>query len=127
MKKLIMLLVGLSLAGLAGCGPSTSVTTMKTMPARADDCSLKFVDIDFSRLNVDKEWTVVGYVTIGDDAEGEDPLSGKYRDLVRPRACELGGEAVTLATGAANQYGSATNYAVLIPYEEGGHAEPVDF
>ncbi len=61
------------------------------------------------------EWTVTGFVTVFETGIA-DPLSVEYKDLVRPRACAMGGEALTLTT-AANQAaigsGSGTIYTVL--------------
>ena len=106
---------------LTACGPSVSVMTMKPMTARPADCPLEYVDVAFERITVDKEWTLVGYVTLSETGV-QDPFAERYRAIVRPKACELGGTAVTMAMSTASQAamgsGSGTVYAVLVPYTE---------
>ena len=106
---------------LSACGPSVSITRTKPMTARPADCPLEYVDVAFERITVDKEWTLVGYVTLSETGV-QDPFAERYRAIVRPKACELGGTAVTMAMSTSNQAtmgsGSGTIYAVLVPYTE---------
>lgn len=106
---------------LMGCGPSLSVTRMKVAPAKPANCELKFVEVDMATITVKKEWTILGYVTLGESGV-QDPFSERYRALVRPKACEMGGEAVALGLASAQAgmmaSGSGVMYAVLKPYEE---------
>ncbi len=123
MKTRRPLALALSLCALAAsaCGPNISVTRMQAAPSRSADCDLEFVQIDMARVTVDKEWTIVGYVNLSETGV-QDPLSGRYRKIVRPEACALGGKAVAIGLSSSNQgamgAGSGTIYAVLVPYTE---------
>lgn len=65
-------------------------------------------------------WDVVGYISLGILGDNVDPFSEKYLQLVRPRACKMGGEAFTISMLAVNEVpggkdGTRVNYAVLLP------------
>jgi hypothetical protein len=114
MKRLVLL------ASLAACAttaaPAISESRMTIHPANAPDCLLMFLRSDMTKMMPGGEWEVVGFVTIG--AEGEiDPTDEKYRELVRPRACAMGGEAVTVFIASRNQsdlgVGAGVIYGVL--------------
>ena len=120
MRHALLALAALALL-LSACGPSVSVMTMRPSAARESGCSLDFVEVDMTRVEVDKEWTLLGYVTLSETGV-QDPFSERYRAIVRPKACQLGGTAVALGMSSASQgmmgAGSGTVYAVLKPYAE---------
>jgi len=49
------------------------------------------------------KYEMIGAVNIG-AAEGTDPMSESMRALVRPRACAMGGEIISLVASGAAQY-----------------------
>jgi len=114
----------------ASCGPQISEVRSVNYPAREASCSLEFVQIDKMAaytLYTDGKWQVIGQIIL---SEGGivDPLSERYRAIVRPRACAMGGEAVALLTAGTNETatssGSMTSYAVLHHPAPPGQAAP---
>lgn len=95
-----------------------SVQRLSMHPPRPENCSLQFVSADVASMSPMGEWEVVGNVVI-QESDVSDPYSEEYREIVRPRACAIGGEAVTIAqaTGVerGRHSGSATIYSVLRP------------
>lgn len=83
---------------------------------RPEGCALQFVQQDMQTMGPGRPWEVVGYVVIS-EAGIADPFSPEYRRIVRPRACGMGGEAVTILQAATNETavatGSGTIYGVL--------------
>ncbi|MBL9103013.1 MAG: hypothetical protein JNL82_18860 [Myxococcales bacterium] len=59
---------------------------------------------------------VIGHVVLYETGI-QDPFQEKYREIVRPRACAMGGEGVTILNSATNATvmgsGSSTDYAVV--------------
>jgi hypothetical protein len=99
-----------------GCGSSIGESRLAYYPAREAGCQLQFVQQDMNQMGPTGPWEVVGYVTISETGVA-DPFSQEYREIVRPRACGMGGEAVTIIQSTTNQTamasGSATIYCVL--------------
>jgi hypothetical protein len=99
---------------LAACGaPAVGETRMGLRhTGRPANCSLQLVSIQAgdmapgARFGSGGELEMVGMVTIGADA-GTDPFSEPMKQIVRPRACAMGGEVVSLlASGSdSNAYG----------------------
>lgn len=62
------------------------------------------------------EWEMLGQVVLQEEGV-QNPFDERYRAIVRPRACGMGGEAVTILLSATSQgiatSGSATNYGIL--------------
>ena len=90
---------------------------MLQVPPREEACALEFVQTSISDLAPGGAWEVVGYVVVNETGVA-DPFAEKYRALVRPRACAMGGEAVTImqsatGMGMAGMQGSSVNYAVI--------------
>ncbi len=113
--------LALAVALAAACATTSSPaaiseTRMTFHPAREPGCSLEFVQSDMMKMRPGGEWEVVGYVNLS-DVGAADPLSDKYKDLVRPRACAMGGEMVTIMLANTNQTaygtGSGTVYGIL--------------
>lgn len=99
------------------CGTMVSETRMAQYPSRGEDCSLEFVQTTVADLAPGSTWEVVGYVVVSETGVA-DPFAEKYRALVRPRACAMGGEAVTImqsgtGSGMAGTQASSVNYAVI--------------
>lgn len=103
------------LLALAACGGGAAVGEMRTgLPhaSRPADCQLELVSVTAgdmapgAKFGSGGEYEMIGMVTIGADA-GTDAFSEKMKQLVRPRACGMGGEIVSLlASGSdANAYG----------------------
>jgi hypothetical protein len=115
---------------LASCGPQISETRTVSYPAREASCSLEFVQIDNMTaytLYTDGKWQVIGQIILSEGGIA-DPFSERYRAIVRPRACAMGGEAVAILVAGTNQTvvssGSMTSYAVLHHPPPPGQAAP---
>lgn len=118
-----------SLALLAGCGPHVSEMRMASAPPRPENCDLQFL-----QLKIEELAPMIGtYEHLGSvmlfETGVQDPFQQKYRDIVRPRACAMGGEGVTIMNQATNQgalgmSGSAVNYAVVRKRQAPGAAAP---
>ncbi|MFZ6181746.1 hypothetical protein [Nannocystis pusilla] len=89
------------------------------------NCPLEFVQADMQKMRPGGEWELLGYVTIGKVGK-MDPMDEKFRKIVRPRACKMGGEAIAVMTSATNSTpistGSGTVYGVLRRPPSGGQA-----
>ncbi|MFT3774870.1 MAG: hypothetical protein QM820_56705 [Minicystis sp.] len=102
---------------VAGCGPNVMEMRMAAAPPRPDNCELQFL-----QLKVEDLAPMVGtYEQLGSvvlmERGVQDPFQDKYKAIVRPRACAMGGEGVTILQQATTQSmmggGSAVNYAVV--------------
>jgi hypothetical protein len=88
-----------------------------TAPAREPNCSLDFIKADMNALSSGAgEWEMLGQIVLQEEGV-QDPFAERYRAIVRPRACAMGGEAVAILMNTTAQGltmdGSATNYGVL--------------
>jgi hypothetical protein len=101
---------------VVACGPSVKETRLGFYPPRDAACSLEFVQWDPRILQANGPWEVLGYLEI-DEKNPANPFSPKYRKIVRPRACNMGGEAVSLVQAASRdaRFGSGADstWAVL--------------
>jgi hypothetical protein len=96
----------------AGCAPAVAdVRTGAPHPAKAASCPLEFASVSAgdmapgAKFGSGGKYEMIGMVSIG-AKEGTDAMSEEIRKLVRPRACAMGGEVVSLlATGAAQYRG----------------------
>jgi hypothetical protein len=98
---------------LSSCGsskPAVSDVRMVMLPAKPSDCPLELVAVQpadmmpGARFGAGAGLSMIGAVTLGLD-EGTDVMSEAVRALVRPRACAMGGEVVSLlASGTAGHY-----------------------
>jgi len=116
---------------LAACGPSVSEVRTAYYPPHEKACALEFVQADMGQLGPGAPWELVGHVIIGEAGTG-DPFSEKYRNIVRPRACAMGGDAVAILLATKTQVmlarGSSTDYVVLRhPTAAGEPAPPQKF
>lgn len=92
-----------------GCAPAVGQVQMGSPhAAKAPTCPLKFVPVGSREMmpgapfGPGGQYEMVGVVAVGADA-GSDPMSEPIRKLVRPRACALGGEVISLASSATTQ------------------------
>ncbi len=102
---------------LSACGPRISELRLAPSPPRGAGCPLEFVKLDMMDLSSQTGvWQLVGNVFIG-DAGLLDPFSDENKALVRPRACAMGGEGVTIMASASNERlissASTVNYGIL--------------
>jgi len=102
-------------AGLGGCGPRVSETRMAYLPPRPDDCSIAFITATVEEMSPLGPYQVVGHVVL-QDAGIQNPFSAEYAGIVRPRACAMGGELVTIGMSGTTRgfaSGTSTIYVVL--------------
>ena len=90
---------------------------MMYAPPRDFPCPLTFVQADMMELSPMGRYDILGYVMVTQLAV-PDPYAEENRRLVRPRACELGGDKVALmissaATTQFGQHSGTTAFAVL--------------
>jgi len=118
MKHLLCLFV---VATLLACGPKAGVfeTRMLHAPPREPTCQLELVQVDIAAIGFNQEWDVLGYVSFVDRGV-QDPFAQENRELLRPRACAMGGTSVAIALNGAGQnrmgrQGSSISYMVLRP------------
>lgn len=117
-RRALGLAVLLASCALAACGPSVAVTRLTAAPARARTCELEFRTFSMSEIAPGGPYEVLGHVTLSQEGV-QDPLKEEYRAEVRPRACELGGEAVgilaqaTATPWALSAGGTSVDYVVV--------------
>jgi len=102
---------------VVGCGPSVSEVRMANYPPRPENCELEFVKVDMGQLsNGQGPWELIGQIVLGEEGK-QDPFDERYRAIVRPRACNMGGEAVGIVMNATSEgafsSGTAISYGVL--------------
>jgi hypothetical protein len=103
--------------GVTACGgPAIKETRLGFYPAREPACTLEYVQWDPRILQANGPWEILGYLEI-DEKNPADPFSPKYRSIVRPRACHMGGEAVSLVQSASRDArfgsGAGSTWAVM--------------
>lgn len=98
---------------IAACVQTTDARIGTPHAARPDDCQLRVIDQnDTSNFAVYEQ---VGVVRVQNAPAGTSPLDPSIRSIVRPRACRLGGEAVSiLASGDAYAGFSKQGYASYV-------------
>jgi hypothetical protein len=110
---------------LTGCGPYVSESRMNAAPARPDDCELEFLHLQMMDMSpMGGTYEILGHVTVS-NFSGTDPMSPENRALIRPRACAMGGEGVTIMLQATNRAGSTTNFTVVRKRPPPGAAPPL--
>lgn len=115
----LVLHITLALAGLvAGCGPEVMETRLASAPQRPDGCELWFRQLNFQDLApMIGTYELLGEVTLAESGV-QDPFQQKYKDIVRPRACAMGGEGVTIldqvaSTNPMGAKGTGVTFAVV--------------
>lgn len=112
-----------AVVALGGCGAAVGeVRTGVPHAARPPSCALTFETVTpadmqpGARFGAGGEFEQVGMVSLG-TTQGTDPMSEAVRQEVRPRACGMGGEAISLMMSGdgANRRGYAqTNIVFLV-------------
>lgn len=113
-RTALSLSVSILVAGLVtGCGAAVGVVQMGSPhAAKPAGCSLDFVSVTpadmapGAKFGAGGDYEMVGAVTVGANS-GTNAMSDEIKLLVRPRACGLGADAVSLmASGSdSNGYG----------------------
>ncbi len=108
----------LAMGLVVGCGPAISETRMSFAPPREATCTLEFVQAGPETMMMNGPWELLGHVVLRESGV-TDPMAPRYRDIVRPRACAMGGTAIAIMMSSSNQFamgsGSGTIYGVLRP------------
>lgn len=119
--KHALILVLLVVSSIAACGPKAGIseTRMIHAPPRDASCKLELVQVDITSITFNQQWEVLGYVTFADRGS-QDPYAKENRELLRPRACAMGGTSVAIALNgmgqsSMGQQGSGIAYMVLRP------------
>ncbi len=106
---------------VAGCGAKAGIseTRMVHAPPREKSCKLELVTVDITSVTFNQQWEVLGYVSFLDRGS-QDPYAKENRELLRPRACAMGGTSVAIALNgmgqnSLGQQGSGVAYMVLRP------------
>ena len=97
----------------AGCTQNISETRMKSFPPHAKDCELQVLS-GMPYGGESAVWDLAGVVTVG-DLGSPDPFSVENKKIVRPRACAMGGEALSIMASqnsTAVASGSSVSYMV---------------
>jgi hypothetical protein len=101
---------------MAGCGPAISEMRMGFAPPRPATCELKLVQADMMALAAGGSWEILGHIVLQETGI-HNPFEERYMKIVRPRACAMGGEAVSILQAASTSTtfssGSGVQYAVL--------------
>lgn len=112
----------LAFLALVGCGPSILVGRMAYFPPRPDDCNVEVLNGATQDPSLfatpNSEYEIAGTIGLGEMGI-QDPFSEKYMSLVKPRACRMGGDAVslmashTITSPEMIRSGTSTAYVVL--------------
>ncbi len=84
-----------------GCGPAVGEVRMLVRPPKPESCDLQIVEVNAAdmapgaKFGPGGELEMVGSIMIG-ASDGTDAMSEDIRKLVRPRACAMGGDVVSL-------------------------------
>lgn len=132
MKRLSMAPLFSAALLFAACGPSVTEMRLVTAPPKAADCSLEFLQLTINQVSpAAPEYTyeILGHVVLQETGV-QDPMQEKYREIIRPRACAMGGEAVAILQQATSSTafgsGSGVDYAV-VRKKTSGAAPPAKF
>ena len=113
-----VLAVGLAAMALFACGPDVSEVRTSNYPPREEYCSLEYVQLNMHEVSSGQgPWELIGQILLQDEGV-QDPFSPEYKEIVRPRACGMGGEAVGIvmnadSEGVASPDETAITYGVL--------------
>jgi len=86
---------------LPGCAMTSSEMRVGVRPAKAENCELQLVEATMGErgpggtFGPGGTYEMIGTVSI-EASSGSDPLSEEIRSLVRPRACAMGGDVISL-------------------------------
>ncbi len=107
-------LILIALALMACGGTSVGVIKMAMRPAKPANCELKMVTVrpedmaPGAAYGPNGEYEMIGVLAVS-GASGTDMMSEEVRQAVRPKACEMGGDVLSMlssATVVANKWGT---------------------
>jgi hypothetical protein len=109
-----------SVVALLGCGPAIVEHRLGMYPPRDANCTIAVLN---GAMQDPSMWAAPssGYLLVGTIALGErgsvDPFSESHVEIIRPRACKMGGDAISLMMSSQSSAGfgtgTGTAYAVL--------------
>lgn len=79
-----------------GCTMKPTRTVMTSAPPRAPDCTLKVIDAP----TIMTEWEMLGVLNLGQWGNDPDPFSAGALAAIKPDACQMGGEAISVRTSS---------------------------
>jgi hypothetical protein len=121
-------IVAMAMTCAIGCGPNISETRMAYFPPKAEGCNLEVINKALASGEnfalPDSPYEIVGMIGLGENGT-QDPFSDRYMAIVRPRACKMGGDAISLmASQTTNQYiTNATGTAYVVLHKRGEPAK----
>jgi hypothetical protein len=129
MRPLPSLVLVAALAAVsAGCAYARAVSIGTPVPPRPPSCALKYATI--APGDAQAAWRQVGAVCVsrgsGYSQQGvrEVYAPGEEHDLLRERACGLGGEMVTPVGLCSNGKANAIEFGVYVPRERTAPMQP---
>ena len=102
----------------SACGPNIILQRTGYAPPKADTCNVVVVTKSSTELMGEvqapsSKFTMLGTITLSDSGS-RDPFSEDSMEIVRPRVCKLGGDAVGLSGAVSvGGGGSTTTHAVF--------------
>lgn len=120
MTRMFVLL--LALLTLAACGPAVGEVRSLARPPKPEGCPLELVEVGPADMQpgaafgADGQFEQIGIVSIGASVD-TDAMSDEIRNIVKPRACAMGGDAVSLlasGTGANRRGYAQQNIAFIV-------------
>lgn len=98
------------------CGPSIMEQRVTYAPPREAGCKLAQVNTSMNDFAPGGRYEVIGNIVLAEGGR-HDPFEPAYMDELRPRACAMGGDAITVMQAAMStsglRSGSSVQYAVL--------------
>jgi hypothetical protein len=117
------LLVGGTLAFGIGCGPTINEMRIGYAPPLPEDCKIEVVNIPATGLGPDSDYTQVGNLIVYDGYKVPDPFAPEILNKLRPRACRMGGQQITLSMSSTGGSGGSVSYMVLRKKSSGDGAD----
>jgi hypothetical protein len=123
--------IALTCAAALGCGPGVNETRMAMYPPNPPQCHLDVVNNATSpavAMMPDSPYELIGMVGLGQSGI-QNPFSPEYIAIVQPRACAMGGDAVSLMASSVSTAGpmSSTGTAYAILRKRNAQASPQAF
>lgn len=113
--------IALLAVSVAACGPSITVNRMAYAPAKMPNCNLEVINGAMQNpallMTPNSPYEMLGTVATGQRGT-VNPFSPEMLAILGPRACELGGDAVSLMMSGQNAgvmgIGASTGTAYLV-------------
>lgn len=106
MRTIQVLVVMATAVSTGGCGPSLNVSTMRAggmHPAKPANCPLE-LHTEAMDGQMMTAYEPVGFVVVSGANDGEPPNAPRLLELIKPQACTLGGDIVTIGMSANMTY-----------------------